>query len=225
MNIDFLIKKLEEQKDKVNEGNPEVWLNTTYAFIEDFFSSTSTRARSFNSIINNFTTKKIFGISNNEVEYIKNQAVEYINELIIYLKELKIKKEEEIKIEKKNNIENNKSKPKQENIVKTVTIHKTELPFGIAPGLFWTVLAGVVTAAFVLGQNFGSTKFDKEKSDYYEEIKVLQKDTINLNNIIKEKDSILREKDDAIIIKSDSLKVINEKIDNLYLLLAKHIKN
>lgn len=102
---------------------------------------------------------------------------------------------------------------------------KTQLPFGTDPTLFWTIFVAILTGAFVLGQYFGSTKFDKEKSDYYDEIKTLQKDTIRLNSLINEKDSNLKSKDSLLEIKSDSLVLINKNINNLYLLLAKYSKN
>jgi len=40
--LDYTIKKLEEQKRKVNQGDIEVWLNTTHSYIEDQLKSYST---------------------------------------------------------------------------------------------------------------------------------------------------------------------------------------
>jgi hypothetical protein len=56
--IDYTIKKLIEQQNKVDQGDIEVWLNTTYSFIEDYFQSYSTRARTFNSLISDYRIKK-----------------------------------------------------------------------------------------------------------------------------------------------------------------------
>jgi len=39
---------------------------------------------------------------------------------------------------------------------------------------FWTAVTTVSVGAFMLGLYFGSTKFDKDKSDYYEENKKLK---------------------------------------------------
>jgi CheY-like chemotaxis protein len=41
--------------------------------------------------------------------------------------------------------------------------------------VFWAIICPVVTAGFFLGFYFGQTKFDKEKSDLYEENKILRK--------------------------------------------------
>ena len=50
-NLDYTIKKLEEQKLKVNQGDLEVWLNTAHSYIEDQLKSYSSRAQNFHGLI------------------------------------------------------------------------------------------------------------------------------------------------------------------------------
>ncbi len=57
-NLNYTIQKLEEQKRKVNQGDLEVWLNTTHSYIEDQLKSYSTRARNFQSLINDYQIQK-----------------------------------------------------------------------------------------------------------------------------------------------------------------------
>lgn len=66
---------------------------------------------------------------------------------------------------------------------------------------FWSVLLVVSGSAFALGLHFGSTKFDKEKSEYYETTKSQE---IELNDFKKE----TKNKDLAIII-------LNKRITSL----------
>lgn len=216
MDTDYIIKKLKEQRLKVNLNDTEVWLKTTYALLEEYFRCYSPRANSFQSLINDFTTKKIFGLKPEDVVNIKNKAVQYLDENIQYLEEL-LEKEKKDAIQKaalekqykdqralaeiNRPMHNPQSKPEPEIIIKT----KTQLPFGMAPAFFWTIFAGLISSAFILGQSIGSSKFDREKSDYYEELKILKQDTANLNRTIQSKDIIILQKDSVIKTKQDSL--------------------
>lgn len=229
MDTDYTIKKLKEQRIKVSQNDTEVWLKTTYSFLEEYFNSYSPRANSFHNLISDFTTKKIFGLKPGEIINIKNQAIQYLDENIQYLEE-QLEKERKIALQKAELAKQykeqqallEKNKPmsipqKQEPEIITKT--KTKLPFGMTTGLFWSILVGLVSGAFILGQNFGSTKFDKEKSDYYEELKALRLDTANLNKTISLKDSIVLQKDSIIKSKQDSLIHLNSTITGLSMLL------
>lgn len=221
MSIEFFIQKLEEQKLKVNDGNPEVWLRTTYALIEDYFNASSTRARNFQSIINDFSGKKIFGITASQIDYYKKQAVEYIDEIITYLKDYEVSKQKNHQRELIKDLSNIKITPPKENVQPKI-IYKTQLPFGTPIGLFWSIIVALISGSYILGQNFGSSKFDKEKSDYYEQLKQLKNDTITHNHLIAKKDSIINYKNQIIERKSDSIILMSENLNNLYLLLGKH---
>lgn len=49
--------------------------------------------------------------------------------------------------------------------------------------IFWTVMVIVIGASFTLGIYFGSTKFDKEKAEYYEQIKILEKELERIKSV------------------------------------------
>ena len=197
--IEYTIRKLKEQVSKVNQGDLEVWLNTTYAFIEDYFISYSTRARTFSGLISDYQIKKIgddYGISKIDTLYYKSKGLEYISECLQYLQEENERIESERK--EKERLENERLKRESEQqkteTKKSISMAKkldkfdehfnkgtgtkptiikpekeTQLPFGIPGALFWTIFAGVVWFSYFLGNENGKSKFDKEKSDYYNE--------------------------------------------------------
>lgn len=185
--IEYTIQKLIEQQSKVNEGDIEVWLNTSYSFIEDYFKSYSTRARTFSSLISDYRIKKIgdeFSLNKLDPEYFKSKGLEYIKECLQYLndqKDLKLKEVENKKTEimakriKSFDDFSERNTPKQSGGNNPITPKvKTQLPFGIAAELFWAIFAAIVAVSFFLGLYFGQAKFDKEKSDFYEENKQLK---------------------------------------------------
>jgi hypothetical protein len=221
MEIDYLIKKLNEQKLKVNTSETEVWLQTTYSLIEEYFRSYSPRASSFHSLIQNYRMKQIVGIKDAEIESLEKKALEYIDEIIIYLEEFKNRNSQK-PIEKKESPTQNFVPPKT--IIREEVIIKTQLPFGIKAEFFWAIFATLISGAFILGMNIGNSKFDKEKSDFYEENKILKQDIIKLKQKLIEKDKLISKKNDTIIIKQDSLKEANQNLNNLYLLLG-NMKN
>ncbi len=156
MNINYTIDKLKEQRLKVNFGDAEVWLKTTYAFIEDYFKSYSTRASSFQSLINSFSTKKIFGITAADINSFKKQALEYLNETIKYLedqREIQLKAEAERQkiLQQMRSKEKTNTEKREATVLPappiSLPIIKTQLPFGIAPGLFWAILVALIAAS------------------------------------------------------------------------------
>jgi len=201
MDTDYTINKLKEQKQKVHQSDTEVWLKTTYSFIEEYFKSYSSRAQSFQGLINDFSMQKIFGLTPSHINNFKKKATEYINETIQYLEELKLRQQKEA-IQKANALKQIEEQMKKAQKTETASggpkvfpatphpdpIIKTQLPFGISAGLFWTIIVAFISGAFILGQNFGSSRFDKEKSDYYDQVKSLKVDTTNLNQTIAFKD-------------------------------------
>ncbi|KAA9037252.1 hypothetical protein FW778_17650 [Ginsengibacter hankyongi] len=229
MDTDYTIKKLREQRLKVNQNDTEVWLKTTYSFLEEYFKSYSPRAGNFHELIYDFATKKIFGFKPGEIAIIKNQAIQYLDENIQYLEE-QLEKERKDSIQKvalakqykeqQARTETNKPMAIPQTQPEIIIKMKTQLPFGIAPAFFWTVFAGLISAAFILGQSIGSSKFDREKSDYYEDLKVLRQDTVNLNRTILLKDSIVLQKDSIIKNKQDSLIQMDKILTGFSLLLS-----
>ncbi|MBA4134568.1 MAG: hypothetical protein C0525_07575, partial [Flavobacterium sp.] len=123
-----------------------------------------------------FSTNKL------DPEYFKNKGLEYIQECLQYLNEKK-----ELKLrETKNNTEimgkriksfddfgDRNTANQSGSSSSSLTNAKNRLPYGIAVEFFWTIFAAIVTVAFLLGFHFGQAKFDKEKSDFYDENKRL----------------------------------------------------
>ncbi len=86
MKTEYFISKLKEQKSKLDVSELEVWLKTTYAFIEEYFGAISSRTQNFKSVINDFTTGKILGFSDGAIKNYKLQALEYIDEIYYLFK-------------------------------------------------------------------------------------------------------------------------------------------
>jgi len=230
MDIEYTIRKLNEQKQKVNQGDTEVWLKTTYSIIEEYFSVLSSRTQSFQGLLNDFAIQKISGVTSAHASTYKSKGLEYITEIIQHLED----KQQKDAIEKANFL-----KHKHEQIKQNLPIESsshgpkvlpvaslpsptiiTQLPFGISATLFWSIVIAFVSGAFIFGLYFGSTKFDRDKIEYYEQVKKLSVDTILLNKKIAFKDSIISQKDSIISSKVDSLELTNKNLNSLYLLLS-----
>lgn len=84
---------------------------------------------------------------------------------------------------------------------------------GLSTEIFWTILSISVGGAFALGMYFGQTKFDKEKIEYYEQVKDSKVKQSNLQKSNQSKDSIIKEKEFIISIKKDSIRSLQENID------------
>lgn len=78
----------------------------------------------------------------------------------------------------KDSPENNDDNTNDPNIISKPKISQkkpiTQLPFGISPPLFWSILVSIVGASYFIGNEIGGIKFDKEKLDYYNENAVLK---------------------------------------------------
>jgi hypothetical protein len=210
MHSEYTIAKLKEQKQKVNNLDFEVWLKTTYSYLVDDFGISSTRALNFNSLISDFSIKKIFGLKQQEIEKLKKIAIEYIDDTIQYLEE-KGSQSKQFNISIKKNKMNDEIKDEYKAIVfpappLTTLKEKTRLPFGLSAALFWTIFVSLIAGSFTLGLSTGTIKYDKDKIELYNEKNKLIFDTINFNRIIVTKDSIIKIKDS----------VLNSKIDSLY---------
>lgn len=89
-----------------------------------------------------------------------------------------------------------------------------------SPEFMWTIFSVSIGAAFALGLYLGQAKFDKEKSDYYEDTKNLRNQNKNLKKTLIEKNSLIKFKQSEIIKKTDSLEIQKKNINNLYLILG-----
>jgi hypothetical protein len=79
---------------------------------------------------------------------------------------------------------------------------------------FWTVMLVVIGGTFMLGQYFGSTKFDKEKLEFYEQTIQLNKDLRQAEKDNKTKDSVISGLTKRKKQLADSLKMLtNKKIE------------
>lgn len=218
MTEEYILQKLIEQKNKIKTGNVEVWLKTTHAYLVEYFKSYSPRVTNFQSLINDYNLVKI-GVSEKNEDFFWSTGLEYIEDNIQHLKEI-IQSKEVINLNTNNNNFKEKIIPDDTSIQKERIIYKTQLPFGIPAALFWTIFAALIGGAYFVGKDNGSSKFDKEKMDYYEENKNLKSDTLNLHKTIKEKDLTIKIKDSIIIEKKDSIKEMDEKLTGLYLYIG-----
>ena len=230
-NIDYTIKKLEEQKRKVNQGDLEVWLNTTHSYIEDQLKSYSSRAQNFHGLISDYIIQKIGNSYGNKIDksHFRSKAVEYIDECLSYLKDELAEQRQKARLDQQQKQPILKPQPMNKRI-QTFDEHsnsgakvfpapplgkpKTQLPFGIPPALFWTIFAAFVGASFFLGKEFGQNRFDKEKSDWYEENRDLKKQILTVKEqAIKQEEhltKIIGEKEQKIIRLEKELKEKNK---------------
>ncbi len=66
---------------------------------------------------------------------------------------------------------------------------------------FWTVIVIAVGTAFGLGQHFGTSKFDKEKSEYYE--------------LTRKQEIVIKEYKNSILLKDSTIDILKKKIRKL----------
>jgi hypothetical protein len=197
-NIEYTIKKLKEQQHKVNQGDIEVWLNTTYSFIEDFFKSYSSRASTFRSLISDYRIKKIGDeyttIKKIDESYFKNKGLEYISECIQYLNEqleLQIKAEENIKtktmgkrIKSYDDFENSTNGA---NVMPVIPAEPKieKKPLGLKPIEFYTIFSGILVVAFFLGHFEEKWSNADVKETYQNQIKLLNAENDSLKSELK----------------------------------------
>lgn len=156
-NIDYTIKRLQDQQQKVSLGDTQVWLDATYSYIEEYFKSYSSRTVEFRSLVADFRVTKV------DKDICKSKGLEYIGECLLELKE---QKEQETGIKsKKTEEEVLKIKPALDQVVISSELAFTEqqeeqtpaaaLPFGLSTGLFWTLFAAAIIGSFSLGYLLG----------------------------------------------------------------------
>jgi hypothetical protein len=226
MDLNYIVTKFGTIKEKAYQGDFEVWLKSTFALFDEVFKFPNARNGNFKQLVNDYDLKKIIGMPPEQIRDFRIKAIEYIDEAIQYLSE-------QIQIQKSNasiqasqqtvrikELEEQLRELESRLAIKLAPVAppdpeiivKKQLPFGTPPPLFWSIFSGLVVAAYFLGQNIGSSKFDKEKIQYYNDIQNLTVDTSTLHYSIRKKDSIIK-------TKSDSLSLLNDRIGGLIKLI------
>jgi len=156
--IDYTIKRLQDQQNKVDLGDTQVWLDTTYSFIEEYFKSYSEKAVAFRSLVADFRATKA------DKDAFKKRGLEYIAECLHNLKEqkeqqtgVKLNRTPETTVHKAKTVANlvDTDSPTPFIEGKEAQAPVSSLPFGLSVGLFWTVFAAVLIASFFLGYFLG----------------------------------------------------------------------
>jgi len=190
MNIDYTIEKLKNQKSKIHLGDFEVWMNTTYAFMEGYFKSYQTRPRNFQSLINDFKIDKIgsgYGTKKIDLSSYKAKAIEYLDDSINYLEDVKKQEHETPKpepmsrIKKFDDFKGNNSGAK---IFPAPPLEpKVEKkPWGLKLIEFYSILSGALLVAFFLGKFEEKWTNSIDKETFRDEIKLLKTQKDSLKN-------------------------------------------
>lgn len=220
MELKFILEKLKEQKSGLKFAVLDIWLVTTYQYIEDHFHSYSTRARTFNDLIQEYNKKKAGSTKTIflpfEFDDIKRKADSFLSEIISVLEDEYQQQQAKAKIAADN------LKRQQEHLAKLTAaskqqtqlpviqqktipmpipepqvITKTQLPFGIKPELFWGIFVVIVGFAYWLG-----TKW--EHFELRDEVKLLKSDTTIKGDKIREYELTSERKNKTIDSVTDS---------------------
>lgn len=89
---------------------------------------------------------------------------------------------------------------------------KVKYPLGMNQEVFWPVILAVIGTAFGLGFYFGNNKFDREKIDYYNQIRILESDTAELKHAIHYHEIVGRTGDSILLSLRDSLVKTNSRL-------------
>jgi hypothetical protein len=84
----------------------------------------------------------------------------------------------------------------------------------------YTLMPIIISGSFALGLYFGNTKFDKEKIELNDKVKILTEEKSKLIIQLKLKDKKIIAKDNLIEVTSDSLKSTQKDLNSLYLYLG-----
>lgn len=216
MTPEFAIRKFKEQIDNLNSTEFKLWLDTTYTYVEDYFSILSNQSMNFKSLIgdvNIYYAGFPFLQDPKKEKTFKDRAIGYLNSYITYIHE-KEKESARIQAEVLKNISINKTMPNQikENPAlssapksKEKINEKTDFHLNISKELFWIISSSIVAATFFLGLYIGQAKFDKEKIEYYENNQVLLKQV-----------SALKIKNDSLLLHNNQITTINKDLEEKY---------
>ena len=166
--------------------NLHEWLQTSQGYAEQYFGSNHQRIRQMHTLAMSVYGDKLNQKSGAELIAIEQRAIGYINEFIDDLEDLL----------------------KQDDMEKS----KVKYPLGMNQEVFWTVILAVIGTAFGLGFYFGNNKFDREKIDYYNQIRILESDTAELKDAIHYHEIIGRTGDSILRSLRDSLVKTNTRL-------------
>jgi hypothetical protein len=152
MNIDLTLKYLRNQLKTIDTDSLESWILTTSGYAEQYFGSHHNRVYALKQLRFAIVKLDLLKTDKKELDDVKSKAIQYVNEFIDDLQDLKKQQEEKPKI---------------------------KYPFGLSKEFFWGVLLTIIGAAYTLGFNFGSYKFDRDKIELSDTNRALT-DTIRI---------------------------------------------
>lgn len=196
-----------------------MWLDTLRVYTRDHFGEFSTQVKSLDRLASDFRIDAIRPTIG--LEAFQKKALQYIESFTAYAEELSFEQSQpkEVKLQRpsfeearqeyvktasivaKQNQTNNKTNRQENNII---------LPF--SREALWTISLTIIGGVFLFGLYIGQAKFDKEKSDFYEENKKMKAIT---NRNFKESQHLkhrLSTAGDSIKFYQDSLSRVNKKL-------------
>lgn len=207
MTFDEAINKLKEYNSYVDSFlSFEAWIDTVSEYIDEIFGVTSTQSINFKRMRSDFEVSKI-GLYDeskrkiNERNY-RLRAKTQVHGFITFLEQKKadaIAEQTRKRLQdvsnavdkiKKNPLEQPKPEPTQQSpenkpSIKKQMESKERKHYNIGITLFWSVAIPLIGGIFLFGYYVGTTKFDKEKSDMYDENKALKKTTKDQSDTIQ----------------------------------------
>lgn len=156
-------KYLKKQLERIDKDDFEHWLQVTVGYAENYFGSNHQRIRLLKQVRLGIVKNDLLDDKAGKIQNLKSEARSYVNEFIDDLEDLKLDATQPSKI---------------------------KYPLNLSQEVFWTVCLAIIAAAFSLGYYFGNNKFDKDKIDYYNQVRSLTNDTTTLNVRIRELDSV-----------------------------------
>jgi hypothetical protein len=229
LELKFILEKLKGQKSDLKFANLDIWLPTTYQYIEDHFRSYSSRATTFYNLIQEYNMKKA---SSNTIlvgpfafDYIKNKAEGFLSEIISVLEHEYEQQQTAAKITADNikkqqehlakltatQKQQTPSPTKHENLIlppEPKVIIKTQLPFGIKAEFFWGIMVVIIGFSYWLG-----TKW--ENFELRDEVKTLKSDTTSKGGKITQYESAAETKNKMIGSIRDSLNKSKKSLDSI----------
>ena len=171
MKKNYAINALENQKRKIIEGmEPQVWIDTTSELLKKLFPlSGESKAKHISDIYFYPLYERNPHLIEQQKQKGRTKAENYIQE---YINEINT-----------TGLENGHEENKILQLLKNV--------------YFWIVLSTFISGAFLLGNHFGISKFDNEKTNIYEAKVQLEKELDEAKKIIREQEvtiEILKEK-------------------------------
>lgn len=174
------------QREKLKENNLDldVWFSSTVSHLQNTPEVDITLIANFISLQYDYKNALVLNdnIKINTDNLFKEKARQFLNEVVEIIEKM-----------------NNQAIPKNNEIKERKKLIKfSNKNYIIDQNLFWAVIAILVSGSFYFGFHFGNNKFDKDKLDYYQnmkklEIEIVKKDSLIFNYKLKseiKKDSL-----------------------------------